>query len=121
MKTHLIYDIGTADEDYITTTYCRMYSDEWSEEFGENVDKYLTDDPKKCTCKRCFNALDKQLKNFDVILAKFQSEYGGIMEKLTQDLLDHGINATIEREGKIEYVDPINLPEKVWKKYLSND
>ena len=65
MKRHLIKFIGSAEMDYHTTTYCRMHSDEWSEEFGENVDKTLTCNRNEATCQRCVNAYEKEMREFE--------------------------------------------------------
>lgn len=60
MKRHLIKFIGSAEMDYHTSTYCNMHSDEWSEEFGENVNKTLTKKRDEATCKKCINAYYKE-------------------------------------------------------------
>jgi hypothetical protein len=62
MKRHLIKFIGSAEMDYQTSTYCGMNSDEWSKNFGENVDKTLTKDRCETTCKRCINSYEKQIR-----------------------------------------------------------
>ena len=64
MKTHLIKHISSAECDYITTTYCGLHSEEWSEEFGENVDKLLTQDINKCSCQKCIKAYNNELVKF---------------------------------------------------------
>jgi hypothetical protein len=64
MKRHLIKFIGSAEMDYQTSTYCGMHSDEWSEDFGENVDKTLTKNRGETTCKRCINSYEKQIREF---------------------------------------------------------
>ncbi len=55
----------SAEMDYHTITYCNLHSDEWSETFGENVDKTLTSDIKNCTCKNCLKAYNKLLPTCD--------------------------------------------------------
>jgi hypothetical protein len=65
MKRHLIKFIGSAEMDYHTSTYCKMHSDKWSEEFGENADKTLTQSRNDTTCKRCINAYEKELREFE--------------------------------------------------------
>lgn len=65
MKRHLIKFIGSAEMDYHTSTYCRMHSDEWSENFGENLDKTLTQKESECTCKKCLNAYKKEIAQFE--------------------------------------------------------
>ena len=65
MKTHLIKHIGSADSDYHTTTYCGMDSDYWSENFADTVDKTLTTDNSKVTCKKCIISFEKEISKFE--------------------------------------------------------
>ena len=68
MKRHLIKFIGSVEMDYHTSTYCGMHSDEWSEQFSENVDKTLTQSRNKSTCKKCINAYEKEMREYEAIL-----------------------------------------------------
>ncbi len=63
MKTHLIKSSGfLPQDDYgYAVTYCGLHSEQWSEEFGENVDKTLTQQENETTCKRCISTYEKQL------------------------------------------------------------
>ena len=63
MKVHLVKHIGNIEDDYFTSTYCRMFSDEWSEKFADNVDTLLTQNPKNATCKKCLTAYNKTKRN----------------------------------------------------------
>lgn len=65
MKRHLIKFIGSDETDYHTLTYCGLDSDEWSEDFGENVDKTLTRNRNEVTCKKCINACEKEMREFE--------------------------------------------------------
>ena len=64
MKTHLIKHISSAECDYVTTTYCGLCSEEWSEKFSENVNETLTQNVKKCSCKKCIIAYRNELVKF---------------------------------------------------------
>jgi len=64
MKRHLIKFIGSAEMDYHTSTYCRIHSDGWSEDFVDNIDKTLTQNRSETTCNRCINAYEKELREF---------------------------------------------------------
>lgn len=61
MKIHLIKYVGSADVDYFTRTYCGKHSEEWSEEFDDNLPFNLAETRNATTCKNCLKAYDKAL------------------------------------------------------------
>lgn len=59
---------------------------------------------------------EKTLDEQEELLKRLKHDYDGIFEKIQEDLLNHGISITRHREGKIEYVDPSDLPDELMKK-----
>ena len=70
MKTHLIKYVGSSVEDYYTTTYCGMNSDNWSENFNDNMHETLTDFKHECTCKKCLASAKKERKELKLLINK---------------------------------------------------
>tara|TARA_R100000781_G_scaffold109216_1_gene74091 strand:+ start:6108 stop:6581 length:474 start_codon:yes stop_codon:yes gene_type:complete len=63
---------------------------------------------------------EKRLDEHEELLKLLKENHDGVFEKIQEDLLEHGISITRHREGKIEYVDPFDLPEDLRKKLYDN-
>lgn len=83
MKKHLIKFIASAEIDYRTSTYCKIDSEEWSENFVENINKKLTKERGETTCKECIDAYEKETRELEIQENFLQKD---VAEKLIKGL-----------------------------------